>query len=333
MQKFFGFDSTIGVGRNFGFKAGEVLTPLEKPVITSISEDADMAGLRIEFAQFGDFDSFSIYRSDTPMDINNLPPPIASALSTMYYVDATVVKGKYYFYRVGVTRAGYNQLSDEVFIDIPRDEISSEVPTDYILAYDFNGDFLDKSTNALDGIQSGNTSFVAGRKSGTQAISFTGGKVRTPQVLPVNSEKLTFSFWLNTNSVDSGYIFQIPGAGGSSTNTTRMYLFSGTLIVWSINGGQNQNRIDMPPNNTWNHFVIEIDRAKAAAEETKFFVNDALSSATLTRSDNLSGVLGNQILHIGQTDGNSQGCDADMQDLRIYNRLLTDSEKTQLFNE
>lgn len=119
MQKFFGFDSTIGVGRNFGFKAGAVLPLLEKPVITSIDKDVIMAGVRIEFAQFGSFDSFSIYRSNTPMNVNNLPAPIATGLATMYYVDDTVVEGLTYHYRVSVARGSDTMLSDEVEYTIP----------------------------------------------------------------------------------------------------------------------------------------------------------------------------------------------------------------------
>lgn len=120
MQEYYGFDSTIGLGRTFGFKAaGEALPPLEKPVITSIDESVDMAGLRLEFAQFGDFDNFSIYRSDTPMDVNSLPAPIATGLATMHYVDDAVVDGATYYYRVSVSRGADNQTSDEVSFTVP----------------------------------------------------------------------------------------------------------------------------------------------------------------------------------------------------------------------
>ena len=73
-----------------------------------------MAGIRLEWSQFGDFDSFDVLRSSTTMDINNLPSPLVSGLTTMTYLDETVVMGATYVYRV-VAKKGVNvAISDEV---------------------------------------------------------------------------------------------------------------------------------------------------------------------------------------------------------------------------
>lgn len=73
-----------------------------------------MAGIRLEWAQFGDFDSFDVIRSDAPMDINALPSPIATNLPTMYYVDTTVVEGATYYYRVVARRDAASKVSGEI---------------------------------------------------------------------------------------------------------------------------------------------------------------------------------------------------------------------------
>ena len=73
-----------------------------------------MAGIRLEWAQFGDFDSFDVIRSNVPMDISALPSPIATNLSTMYYVDTTVVEGAIYYYRVVAWRDGVSKMSGEI---------------------------------------------------------------------------------------------------------------------------------------------------------------------------------------------------------------------------
>ena len=59
-----------------------------------------MAGIRLEWAQFGDFDSFGIIRSSAPTNLASLPAPLVTGLSTMFYVDTTVVGGATYYYRV-----------------------------------------------------------------------------------------------------------------------------------------------------------------------------------------------------------------------------------------
>lgn len=76
-----------------------------------------MAGNRIEFAQFGHFDSFDVIRSLTSMlslQDHELPTPIATGLKTMYYVDANVVEGLTYYYRVRVWRGSESFVSGEV---------------------------------------------------------------------------------------------------------------------------------------------------------------------------------------------------------------------------
>lgn len=73
-----------------------------------------MAGIRLEFAQFGDFDSFDILRSTSPMDIAALPSPIVAGLATMYYVDTAVVEGATYYYRARVWRGIESQVSNEI---------------------------------------------------------------------------------------------------------------------------------------------------------------------------------------------------------------------------
>ena len=74
-----------------------------------------MAGIRLEFAQFGDFDSFDVFRSNEPMLLESLPAPVAQGLKTMFFVDANVPYGDYY-YRVRVNRSSDSLVSEEIFI-------------------------------------------------------------------------------------------------------------------------------------------------------------------------------------------------------------------------
>lgn len=76
-----------------------------------------MPGIRLEFAQFGDFDSFDIHRSISTMsDLSNLPTPITTNLKKMFYVDFDVVQGTTYYYRVVAWRGGVKAISNEISI-------------------------------------------------------------------------------------------------------------------------------------------------------------------------------------------------------------------------
>lgn len=75
-----------------------------------------MAGIVLEFSHHGDFDSFGIIRSSTPTSLANLPSPLVTGLSTMFYVDTAVVVGQTYYYRAVVWRDGDMVVGDEVAI-------------------------------------------------------------------------------------------------------------------------------------------------------------------------------------------------------------------------
>lgn len=85
----------------------------------AVAPTVDEQGIRLEFAQFGHFDSFDVIRSMVSMasvaDVD-LPAPIATGLKTMYYVDADVIEGVTYYYKVRVWRGATSFISDEVKI-------------------------------------------------------------------------------------------------------------------------------------------------------------------------------------------------------------------------
>jgi hypothetical protein len=103
-----------------------------------------MAGIRIEFSQFGHFDYFEIIRSDTSMsglsDLE-LPAPIVSNLKTMYYVDTDMVGGATYYYKVRVFRDIESVLSNEIIVKATEgDEYSDNV----ISLLKFDGSIVDE---------------------------------------------------------------------------------------------------------------------------------------------------------------------------------------------
>lgn len=128
-----------------------------------------MAGVVLEFSHHGDFDSFGIIRSSTPTTLTDLPAPLVTGLSTMFYVDTTVVEGEVYYYRPVVWRDGEMAVGDEISIVVT----AGDVHWDKVAALlHFDGDLTDKT---------GKIWTARGSASVSDAQSVFGGKsLKTP---------------------------------------------------------------------------------------------------------------------------------------------------------
>ena len=89
-------------------------------------------------------DSFEVIRSDTSLaavaDVD-LPSPIVTGLTTMYYVDTTVVEGATYYYKVRGRRGGVSAVSNEISVIADRDEHWDKVTA----LLHFNGNLTDET--------------------------------------------------------------------------------------------------------------------------------------------------------------------------------------------
>ncbi|RLL31774.1 hypothetical protein D9K80_14640, partial [Acinetobacter cumulans] len=99
-----------------------------------------MAGVRLEFAQFGHFDYFNIYRNSVSTAIENLGQPIGTS-STMYYEDLTVEPNRDYYYRAGVIRDSVENFSEEFHV---KTLIEFDPPYDLVV------EFKNDETNRLE---------------------------------------------------------------------------------------------------------------------------------------------------------------------------------------
>lgn len=75
-----------------------------------------MAGVKLEWAQFGDFDSFAIYRAEQPIDTIQLPEPLISGLKKGIFWDEQVEDAKTYYYCIATLLDGETALSDQISI-------------------------------------------------------------------------------------------------------------------------------------------------------------------------------------------------------------------------
>lgn len=187
-----------------------------------------MSGNRLEFAQFGQFDSFDVIRSLTSMvgvaDVD-LPTPIVTGLKTMYYVDANVVKGTTYYYKVRVWRGSQSFVSEEVRVISDRDE---HYETVIALLY-FNDGFADETGRIWV-----NTNITISSESpilGVKSAVFGGnGELRSTTDVSVGSGDFTVEMW----SKGKGSLFskRIP-TGTSNAGMTFFVSSSNRIAAWN----------------------------------------------------------------------------------------------------
>lgn len=218
------------------------------------------------------------------------------------------------------------------------------IPTDYILAYDFNGDLLDKSVNGLNGVKTGNANFVAGRKVGTQALDFVQAVIKTPSPVPIRSDKLTVSFWISTSQTTRGMIYETTIGTHILANSHYCAVnFSEAGVIDSIvrspprvNAEYNGVASVMSFDRSYQHVIIEIDRSKDVDNENRIYINNVLSSyLNPSYRKDTDGLLDDGwVWHIGaRQDPSNMAFVGRLQDFRVYKRLLTADERTALFNE
>lgn len=209
------------------------------------------------------------------------------------------------------------------------------LPTDYILAYSFNGNTSDASVNGLNGAMTGTLAFDTGRKIGTQSLKFTKGCVKTTLPLPVNSDKVTIAFWMKTTMTASGMVVEL-SADSDVNNAFYSIMNNATTNYLSLrnrNGGNYSFVKANVTNSSWKHIVCTIDRSQSVSNECKIYVNGTLTSIMVVTSGDVSGNFVNNILFIGQRNASLYPFVGNLQDLKIYNRVLSENEITALYNE
>ena len=224
-----------------------------------------MAGIRLEFAQFGDFDSFDVIRSTSSMasvaDVD-LPSPIATGLATMYYVDTTVVVGATYFYKIRVNRGGTSVASNEIGIVAAGDEYLLNVS----LLLKFNGAnnsavFIDDSLNTKTVVAHGNAKISTAQSiSGVSSVYFDGidGYLTVPSSPDFNFGvgDFTIEMWvyIPTNNTSDRYIIGNARYGWNSgafyINVYNGYLGFNQYGYATIQAGS------LYPLNQWVHVAI-----------------------------------------------------------------------------
>ena len=202
------------------------------------------------------------------------------------------------------------------------------IPTDYFLAYNFNGNFND--INGVNNLaQNGTVTFTTDRKGGNTAVQFGSGYLQTVNNLPASSV-WSVSFWMKNNSNSAITVF----GGESGVNKSQTFNFvmndAGVNYYITIKGSSfNRWRTsDNLKDNIWHHYVFILDRTKLANEEIQVYIDGVKKNTIQFSSSDSSGNFVSSRINFGQ-----QSWTGLLGDIKIYNRPLTQIEITNLYNE
>ena len=211
------------------------------------------------------------------------------------------------------------------------------IPTDYILAYNFNGNFND--VNGVNNLaQKGTVTFTTDRKGGNTAVQFGSGYLETVNNLPVSSV-WSISFWINTTQTSlEGYLFSL------TTNYYNNNAFVSELNYQNVNkllagisaSPHNFKTLSKVLNdNNWHHIVLIFDRGKSANDEVKIYIDNVLQTLSVFNSNNgdHTGNFVSDKLYIGAASSNLYKYQGKMSDIKIFNYPLNQAEITNLYNE
>ncbi|QQR64991.1 hypothetical protein IPH92_00195 [Candidatus Kaiserbacteria bacterium] len=125
----------------------------------------------------------------------------------------------------------------------------------------------------------------------------------------------------------TGWLFYV--SNGDNVSSLRFgHYFAGGLGFWNTG-----NNTITTGGNTWQHVAVTYDNS-SASNDPVFYINGVLSP--LAFDTNNSGAANSDAAHnlwFGDRAGNDRSFNGDMDDIRMYNRILTAGEIATIYNE
>lgn len=275
-----------------------------------------MAGIRLEFAQFGHFTSFDVIRSMVSMASvadEDLPTPIATGLKTMYYVDSSVVEGFTYYYKVRVWRGTTSFVSSEVSVVAVLPD-----PNWHLTTLLLNANALPFVNSAFinNVVTNYGVTLSPESKFGSGCLQFGSGYLTAPASIysGIGVGDFCMTAWVYPTQYPGGDVNNDMLILGSFSNNPNFVVFltssSGCLAFWD---GTAQHTVPTNykcPLNQWS--FIEIGRVNGVL---RMFVGGVLAYTANNSSKYYSN---NSNANIGGNSSNNRLFKGRIDDLRFY---------------
>jgi hypothetical protein len=201
--------------------------------------------------------------------------------------------------------------------------------------YPFDGNTNDASGNGNNGTQNnftfdGTTNGWVGGKFGS-ALLFNSSNdyVRVPPSSSINNlAQLTLSFWINpANGGGNQYVVAKGFSLAYASSAKELYF----THYFSVSSGQWNMPVGSVPAGLWTHIVVTYD--DTSASNTPMFYVNGVSVATSTPVAPSGTALSDSAnpLILGNIGSLTQAVNGSLDDFRMYNRILSATEISQLY--
>ena len=205
-----------------------------------------------------------------------------------------------------------------------------------ILDLDFQNNFIDKSSSALNMVQGqGLPTFgLSGRKAGEYCANFNGSQsIKTTTNLPLNSDKVCVKFWMKTTQTTMGVIAEL-SSDYAQNSAFEIPLVDGKVGMYDHGispTGYNIAQTNAVNNNVWRSIIIVTDRS-LGKNQSKIYINGILGS--VQHNSYVTDIIGNfinSIFFIGQRGGYRLGFIGSLSKFQIFNQVPTDAQAMEMY--
>ena len=194
--------------------------------------------------------------------------------------------------------------------------------------FSFDNTFAD-TQNLITLTATGSVSYVAGRRNNAiylaNEANSANGTTATNYLTSSYTVTVPFSVsvWFNPTNTNRGSLLSTYNSVAVTSYSVNLYIASGSMSA-AYNNIQNVGGTYALSTGTWYHAIITVN----ASNGLSFFVNGSQVGSTITQTPSLNGLMIGNI----QDGGGSYPFSGYMDDFRIYNRVLSGSEITAIYN-
>ena len=229
----------------------------------------------------------------------------------------------------GGTQVLIQNESDTITSNLEKPIIdSSNLVTDGLIAYyKFDGDLTDETdiTGQLTE-PNGNITYNTITQSAIFTSTISTNYALTPDIN--KNVPLSFSFWFRTLTSSDQTMMAYGDYNSKSpsiqfdVNGSRLKIFTALDVPWTISP---ESSVSI---NTWYHCVYTLDNSNSV--NTKLYLNGVLKQSSTGTASKTLGTYKNLV--IGESGDAGRGFNGNIDDLRIYDRVLSVAEVEKLYN-